>query len=338
MPENDDKNRGQAEQTAIAKNVNQSSAALKVTPVRLPKTLWWAFAVGGALLIALLLVSNLHPSMTERVKFFTGNALNLLLLVVIIVQAIISRWQWAVMKRQGEAMEQQGEAMQLQLDAMKNQETQLRSQAETMQGQLTVMREQTEAIKVQADASQTSAKAAEISALAAKDTAEVALKLFVTSERPELYFKRTQLYELEVGKDARGVFLVCNGGRISAYRIRIQFNFCAPPRAIFDRDKVLPWDDAIIDRIDVIPPNAELTDRPYLPFQPTQAQLIALGNGTLSLYIYGRMAYEDGYGREYNSSFYRQYNPREPLELMYAPESVKTREDHDAEAKRQKSK
>jgi len=249
--------------------------------------------------------------------------LNLALFLAVLIQAGIywkQLWEMrktlAVLTRQADAQEKQ---------------------TGTMQGQLDIMSEQTEAMKTQAEASETSAKAAETSAKAAKETAEVALKSFATAERPELYFKRTQLYELEVGKDARGVFLVCNGGRISAYRIRIQFNFCAPPRAIFDRDKVLPWEEAIIDRIDVIPPNAELTDRPYLPFRPTQAQLNALGNGTLSLYIYGRMTYEDGYGREYKSSFYRQYNPREPLELMYAPESVRTKEDHEAE-KRQKTR
>ncbi len=222
------------------------------------------------------------------------------------------------------------------LRAVKQQANSAGEQVAKMQEQLTLMSEQTEAIKAQAEASEISAKAAETSAVAAKQTAEVALKSFITAERPEIYFKRTQLYPLEIGKQTRAMFLACNGGRITAYKVAIEFNYCAPPRALFAFDNVLPWDDVILDRIDVLPPEADMTVRPSFGFEPTEIDLIGLGNGVLSLYIYGRMRYEDGYGREYTMSFYRQYNPQEPLELTYAPQSVKTKADHEAEKHRRR--
>src|SRR6266496_765401 len=129
MPENDDKDRSQNEQTAIAENINQPSPALEVVPVRLPKSLRWVFIVGGVLAVVLLLVSIFHPYMTERVKFFTVNALSLLVLVAIVVQAIIYRRQWAV-------MEQQRSAMKGQLDAITKQATIMSEQRNVMERQL----------------------------------------------------------------------------------------------------------------------------------------------------------------------------------------------------------
>jgi hypothetical protein len=268
--------------------------------------LWLIIAAGFIAVVAVIFVGSFWISPVDRTRFITEFILTVALADLVAVQAYIYKKQWAAMK----------------------------GQLEAMQEQLTLMREQTGAIKAQAEASEISAKASETSAVAAKQTAEVALKSFITAERPEIYFKRTQLYPLERGKQARAIFLACNGGRITAYKVAIEFNYCAPPRAIFALDKVLPWDDAILDRIDVLPPEADMTVRPTFGFEPTEVDLIGLGNGVLSLYIYGRMRYEDGYGREYTMSFYRQYNPHEPLELTYAPESVKTKADHEAEKHR----
>src|SRR5438270_10195275 len=121
MPENDDKDRSQNEQTAIAENINQPGPALEVVPVRLPKSLRWVYIIGAVLLLALLLVSYLHPSMAERVKFFTVNALSLLVLVAIVVQAIIYRRQWTVMEDQRSAMKGQLDAIERQAAIMSGQ-------------------------------------------------------------------------------------------------------------------------------------------------------------------------------------------------------------------------
>ena len=71
---------------------------------------WIAIAL-ITLLAVLLFISVFLPNMTERVKFFTVNALSLSVLAAIMVQTYIYRRQW-------EAMQQQHNAMQKQLDAM----------------------------------------------------------------------------------------------------------------------------------------------------------------------------------------------------------------------------
>ncbi len=66
--------------------------------------LWWIFVTGGILFVALLFGSIFIPNLTERVKFFTANALSLSVLVAIGVQAYIYRRQWEVMKTQADSM------------------------------------------------------------------------------------------------------------------------------------------------------------------------------------------------------------------------------------------
>jgi hypothetical protein len=58
----------------------------------------WIFVAGGVLLVALLFISIYLPNLTERVKFFTVNALSLFVLVAIVVQAYIYRGQWKAMQ------------------------------------------------------------------------------------------------------------------------------------------------------------------------------------------------------------------------------------------------
>ncbi len=66
--------------------------------------LWWILIAGGAFLVTLLFVSVYLPNLTERVKFFAVNALSILLLVTIAVQAYIYRRQWEVIERQEDVM------------------------------------------------------------------------------------------------------------------------------------------------------------------------------------------------------------------------------------------
>lgn len=66
----------------------------------------WVYIAGGVLLVALLFLSVYLPNLTERVKFFTANALSILVTVVIVAQAFINRRQWNVMERQSGLMEE----------------------------------------------------------------------------------------------------------------------------------------------------------------------------------------------------------------------------------------
>ncbi len=73
--------------------------------------LWWILVAGGVFLVTLLFVSTYLPGMSERVKFFTVNALSILILTAIAVQAYIYRRQWKAMQGQLDAMEGQSRIM-----------------------------------------------------------------------------------------------------------------------------------------------------------------------------------------------------------------------------------
>ncbi|MDQ3819794.1 MAG: hypothetical protein M3362_19265 [Acidobacteriota bacterium] len=123
MPEDDKTDNNPQE----ADNKDERAAVTNARSDRFPIGLRLIlFSCGGALVI-LLIVSIIHPYMTERVKFFTVNALSILVLAVILVQAYIYRRQW--------------EAMQGQLDAMKD-------QAATMREQVELATKQVEAINI----------------------------------------------------------------------------------------------------------------------------------------------------------------------------------------------
>jgi fumarate reductase subunit D len=89
---------------------------------RAPQTgLWTIFAAAGIFIVVLLLLSIYLPYMSERIKFFTLNALSISVLAAIVVQAYIYRRQWETMERQGKSMHGQLATMNRQADVMANQ-------------------------------------------------------------------------------------------------------------------------------------------------------------------------------------------------------------------------
>jgi hypothetical protein len=87
------------------KPLNSASSQDHVLPVGLRRIVMFT----GIALLILLVVSIFMPNLTERVKFFTANTLNLFLLLAVAVQAYIYRRQWEVMERQGKEIERQSE-------------------------------------------------------------------------------------------------------------------------------------------------------------------------------------------------------------------------------------
>ncbi len=94
----------------IKKGVHGNNPLLQVKPVGLPVSLLKIVALGGILFAALLVVSVFAPNMSERIKFFTVNALSLLVLLAIVVQSFIYHRQRDVMERQLKATEEAAEA------------------------------------------------------------------------------------------------------------------------------------------------------------------------------------------------------------------------------------
>lgn len=96
----------------------------------------WLIAAGLLAFAILVLVSRYLPNLTERVKFFTENALSLCVLAAIVVQAYIYRRQWEVMKTQEGVLERQAKSFEAQVAAMQEQLTAMRKQADSMEGTL----------------------------------------------------------------------------------------------------------------------------------------------------------------------------------------------------------
>lgn len=129
-------------------------------------------ALGAIGLLILLLVSYLHPSMAERVKFFTVNALSVLVLVAIVVQAIIYRRQWAV-------MESQRTAMQLQIAAMEWQAGISEIQAGLLDKQVIAMRDGLAETRKMVEQNERAVNAAEASAKHGEETLRISQRAYV---------------------------------------------------------------------------------------------------------------------------------------------------------------
>jgi len=91
----------------IQESIDRNDPLLQVAPIGLRRIVIF----GGILLLILLAVSIFVPNLSERVKFFTVNALSLLVLFAIAVQAYIYRRQWETMDRQWLAMKDQTNIM-----------------------------------------------------------------------------------------------------------------------------------------------------------------------------------------------------------------------------------
>lgn len=65
-----------------------------------PAWLWWPI-IGGLVALAFLAFLSISlPHLTERVKFFTANAISLVVLLALIVQVVINSSQWGIMQEQ----------------------------------------------------------------------------------------------------------------------------------------------------------------------------------------------------------------------------------------------
>lgn len=150
MPENYQANGDPNKADSNDAHAFKGDSLLKVYPIGKRVAL-----VGGIMLGTLLLGSIFIPNMTERIKFFTVNALSVLVLLAIAVQAYIYRKQWEAMDTQAGTMQNQLKAMEDSLtetrkmvthnerltDASEAQKVAMQGQLVTIQEQATIMRD-----------------------------------------------------------------------------------------------------------------------------------------------------------------------------------------------------
>jgi len=194
MPNNDDPG-GNADNT----NKNNNPAKRKVV---------WAIVAGGVVgVLVILFVSLFFPNLTERPKFFTTNALSVLVLDVIIVQAYIYTKQWEVLKEQSSTLKTHSVAMAKQITAMEAQLTAMQDQAESMRDSLT----ETRNLVIQ---NERSVKAAEEGVSVARQNMNYAQRAYVTVT--------DGVVTLGVGGTDRFRMRVENSGNTPAYSVQVE--------------------------------------------------------------------------------------------------------------------
>lgn len=241
----------------------------------------WIYAAGGALFLALLLVSIFHPHLTERVKFFTENALSLSVLVIILFQAYIYRRQWDAMRGQLDAMKEQGRVM----------------SAALAQNERAV-----KAGEAQAVASQASAQAA-------RDSVDTTKEAFYIAERAYIRIQGVKSIRLVAGSSPQIEVWLFNGGKTPAWDISGRTSFT------FARELVEDYD---FENEPLTPTKGGSTllagDRRIIRWRlddhvVSEAEFDAIQSGALKFMVIGEYRYKDFWGKEQVYSYRGLYDP-----------------------------
>lgn len=257
MPENAQIDSQINKEAEIDKCVDGKDSLLEVNPVGLPISLRGILLGGAVLLIVLLLISVFLPNLSERVKFFTVNALSLLVLLAIVVQTYIYR-------RQADTMEKQGSAMRGQLAAMEWQAGILEIQTSLVDKQVTAMQEQLEIMKRQLENS-------------------------AVGERAYLIIE--DVVFIEKGEHPRLMYTLFNGGRTPAFNVTSNNEASLGTKPLADRLHSLghPHDDVV----DMPAGTKKQVEGTFPNFTVTKAHWGQVNAGTLTLFVRGVFRYKD---------------------------------------------
>lgn len=238
MPETPGTDHDQNKEAEKPSGLLRDHPLVQVEPVGLPVGLRWILGCGVVVLLGLLAASIFVPNLSERVKFFTVNALSVLVFFVILVQAYIYRKQWDIMERQykisrGQAitLHQQSLAMHEQADAMTDTLIETRKMVELNQlafeinqkqsaKQMSNMEGQLAAMRQLASAGELQAKAAEMSAKVHQQSIEVMTVSYIATTRAYIGIREITVGALVVGKIPTVSVVWYNGGKTPASRLR----------------------------------------------------------------------------------------------------------------------
>lgn len=295
MPETSQADSEHNKETDNQKGSQEGDSLPQVSPVVSPMGLRKIVILGGVFLVALLVVSVFLPHLSERVKFFTVNALSLLVLLAIVVQAYIYRRQWEAMQGQLSAMRTTGSAVEWQAGIMEIQTGLLDKQVEAMQGQLKVVERQTALME-----SQTCSYVGIHSVDLRRDTKTVILKIENTGNVPADGLKVSyQIILIEQTWDTpthdyKSDVIEEDFGNIKLFRGNLQIHITIELRDF--------W----------------LTEKASQNFS-------LVNQGGVKLHIEGRIDYRDGFGSQ-NTEFAFVYDPKQDSWSVYSPEVVESGE------------
>jgi len=161
------------------------------------------------------------------------------------------------------------------------------------------------------------AVAAEASAKAAQESTH----LMAQSQRPDITLG-LKFGVLEVGKPIPFEFEVFNAGKETAYNFGIHISCDWKPVGF---DGVLDYGKPKHEAAEPIRPQARKYVHPqwFYPLQPHE--LFTLINGTVWLFVYGILWYEDGTGRRYDEPFCRRFDRGSPNDAVECPYSIRER-------------
>lgn len=291
MPENDQANSDSNKAESKDKNASHSDSPLKFRPIGKRAAL-----IGGIMLGALALVSIFAPNMTERIKFFTVNALSVLVLLAIAVQAYIYRKQW-------EAMDTQAGTMQEQLAAMKAQEG-------AMKGQLTAMQESLAETRNMVRQNERAVAASEAQAAASQAMVEAAAESFYVSEQPYIALEKIRFVTpMSAGRPLNIELIYRNCGRTPAFNFVGFSQITVSDQPASEALKTYPVKEVARDAIghDLAPNLPQrmtlVSDADFL----NQKRFDAITDGPGRLYIFLRARYRD----------FRQTEKLFSIDLMY---------------------
>jgi|GEM_PF-3996892 len=301
MVENEGENKGEDQESAVAENINPSSSPLEVSPIGFPKGLRVVFVVGGVFLSVLLLISIFQPGMAERVKFFTVNALSLLVLMAIIVQVIVYRRQWEVMQEQRRVM---GKQLQTMRDSLAQNKTAMEkswlfanAQGLATREQLLDMKEQTWAMRGQLEAIKTQNATLEKSIEIGEMSSIYAQRAYVTAS-------------VEKIEEFQFHLRIENSGNTPANDVHVAFSFGMrdkPPYEVGE-DGLIAYDAdwAHKQRLGLIAPGGHqpvITPKQSDPFKAQSKLWDKWKLSQVRYYVWGRIFYEDIFNKKRHTDF-----------------------------------
>jgi len=256
-----------------------------------PRAVWTIAAVGVVGVLVIGLIAIVLPNMTERIKFFTTNALSVLLLDVIVVQAYIYSRQWEVMKTQERILERQAKAFEAQVITMQGQLTAISKQADIMNDSLQHTRSLISQNDRAIDAARDMARAAEASVEVAERNVEIAHDHMWHAQRA--YLAATDI-RIE-GSDNKRMFhlKVKNFGNTPASYVdlflKLELSESLPDSRAYDGD--IEWRS-----LGAIPPSDFVEEVTTIELSEEEQKELARAPGTFrepDLYCWGCIRYKD---------------------------------------------
>jgi len=234
----------------------------------------------------------------RELVWFTGT-----LAVVGVLQLVVMFLQWLTYKRQAHEMRRQRHEMVRQRTEISGQRVATEGQLKAMREQITKMTEQTESLKQSVLVAQDMATTAKDGAKAARDSVE----MFISKERARLIVIAPSK-RLEASLKAWGpdfpyydfLLEIAHHGTTDAFNVRAQARLDINEKGKESRNREWTMSVSIpnIIRANTLPVVLKI------PATLNSEQFERIGSNDSTIHVFGKVAYEDTFGRSHETTFY----------------------------------